>query len=112
MGFARMSGLNISLDCYTAKPYITDAVDIEFDPEKAESNLDKHGVPLAAGAVVLENRIGELFDDRLDYGEIRINAFGLIEDRLFVCTYTMRGNAHRIISVRKASRQEQRTWLS
>jgi hypothetical protein len=27
-------------------------------------------------------------DDRRDYGEIRINAFGSVETRLFVCTYT------------------------
>jgi uncharacterized protein len=50
-------------------------------------------------------------DDRRDYGEARINAFGLVEGRLFVCTYTMRGKVNRLISVRKASRQEQRTWL-
>jgi uncharacterized DUF497 family protein len=48
---------------------------------------------------------------RLDYGEARVNAFGLVEERLFVCTYTMRNETYRLISVRKASRQEQRTWL-
>lgn len=50
-------------------------------------------------------------DDRRDYGEIRINAFGPVEMRLFVCTYTMRGETRRLISVRKASLQEQNTWL-
>jgi hypothetical protein len=69
------------------------------------------GVPLALGAVVFDNRIGEIIDDRRDYGEIRINAFGLVTNRLFVCTDTMRGITHRLIPVRKASRQEQRTWL-
>lgn len=48
----------------------------------------------------------------VDYGESRINAFGLIAGRLFACTYTMRGEVYRIISVRKAIRQEQRIWLS
>jgi hypothetical protein len=68
-------------------------------------------VSLALGVIVLENSIGEVVDDRRDYGEARINAFGLVEGRLFVCTYTMRGKVNRLISVRKASRQEQRTWL-
>jgi uncharacterized DUF497 family protein len=86
-------------------------MDIEYDREKDAINRAKHRVPLALGAVVLENRIGEIVDDRRDYGEIRINAFGLVADRLFVCTYTMRGDTHRLISVRKASQQEQRTWL-
>lgn len=53
----------------------------------------------------------EVPDERLDYGEVRVNAFGLVEGRLFVCTYTMRNETYRLISVRKASRQEQRTWL-
>jgi len=86
-------------------------MDVEFDLEKEARNRQKHGVPLALGAVVLENRIGEIVDDRRDYGEVRLNAFGLVAGRLFVCTYTMRGKTYRLISVRKASRQEQRTWL-
>ena len=86
-------------------------MDIEYDLEKDAGNREKHGVPLALGAVVLENRIGEIIDDRRAYGEVRINAFGLVASRLFVCTYTMRGETHRLISIRKANRQEQRTWL-
>jgi uncharacterized DUF497 family protein len=56
------------------------------------------------------NRVGQIGDDRRDYGEARFNAFGLVNGRLFVCTFTMRGQAYRLISVRKASKQEQRTW--
>lgn len=87
-------------------------MDIEFDDTKDAANQERHGVSLVLGAVVLENRVGEIEDDRRDYGETRINAFGLVEGRLFACTYTVRGGAVRIISVRKASRQEQRRWLS
>jgi uncharacterized DUF497 family protein len=54
---------------------------------------------------------GEIEDDRRDYGETRFNAFGMVNGRMFVCTYTMRGDTYRLISVRKASRQEQRIWL-
>ncbi|MGH7041018.1 MAG: BrnT family toxin [Acetobacteraceae bacterium] len=86
-------------------------MEIEYDPEKDAANLAKHGVPLALGAVVLETCIGEVTDGRRDYGEVRVNAFGLVAGRLFVCTYTIRNGTHRLISVRKASRQEQRTWL-
>jgi uncharacterized DUF497 family protein len=86
-------------------------MDFEYDPAKDVANRSKHGMPLASGAVVLENRIGEVQDERLDYGAVRVNAFGLVEGRLFVCTYTMRNENYRLISVRKASRQEQRIWL-
>jgi hypothetical protein len=101
----------VGLDIDTAKPYIR-LWRYEYDPDKDVANRAKHGVPLALGAVVLENRIGEVLDDRLDYGEARVNAFGLVEQGLFVCTDTMRNETHRLISVRKASRQEQRSWLS
>ncbi|HEY5202789.1 MAG TPA: BrnT family toxin [Acidothermaceae bacterium] len=86
-------------------------MEFEYDPEKDAANLAKHGVSLALGVIVLENCIGAVVDDRRDYGEIRINAFGPVNNRLFVCTYTIRGETHRLISVRKASRQEQNTWL-
>lgn len=87
-------------------------MEIEFDDVKDATNLAKHGVSLALGAVVLRNPIGEVVDDRRDYGERRMNAFGLVESRLFACAYTIRNGVRRIISVRRASRQEQRIWLS
>jgi len=87
-------------------------VEFEFDDAKDAANIAKHGVSLVLGAAVVSNRIGDAIDQRRPYGEIRTNAFGLVSGRLFACTYTMRGATCRIISVRKASRQEQRRWLS
>jgi uncharacterized DUF497 family protein len=87
-------------------------MDVEFDSAKDAVNIAKHGVSLALAAVVLEHPFGVLADKRRDYGEPRYNAFGLVNGRLFVCTYTLRRGIYRIISVRKASRQEQRTWQS
>jgi len=85
-------------------------MDVEFDSAKDAANRVKHGVALALGAAVLTNVVGRIEDDRHDYGEARFNAFGLVNQRLFVCTYTMRGDTYRLISVRKASKQEQRIW--
>jgi len=87
-------------------------MEIEFDDLKDAINRAKHGVSLALGAVVLANLIGGVVDDRRDYGETRINAFGLVQGRLFACTDTVRHDTRRINSVRRASRQEQRLWLS
>lgn len=85
---------------------------IEFDTVKDTANLEKHKVSLALGAFVLENPIGEVVDDRIAYGEVRVNAFGLIGERLFACTYTRRDDVRRIISVRRANKRERRKWLS
>ncbi len=87
-------------------------MEIEYDDAKDAANIAKHGVSLLVGAVVLENCVGETIDDRQSYGETRLNAFGLVMGRLFACTHTVRGGKRRMISVRKASRQEQRRWLS
>lgn len=87
-------------------------MDIEFDTAKDAANIAKHGYPLADGAAILVNPIGQREDQRRQYGETRVNAFGWIEGRLTVCTYTIRGDVYRIISVRRASKKEQRTWLS
>lgn len=86
-------------------------MDIEFDAAKDETNRTKHGVSLIIGSIVLENRVADLIDPRSVVEERRI-AFGTIDGRLFACAYTMRGQAYRIISVRKANRREQRKWLS
>lgn len=86
-------------------------MDIEFDTATDEANRLKHGVALAVEATILMNAMGRIEDDRQDYGEKRFNAFGLVEQRLFVCSYPMRGATYRLISVRKASKQERRIWL-
>ncbi|MBS0307690.1 MAG: BrnT family toxin [Proteobacteria bacterium] len=81
-------------------------MDYEFDPAKDESNLDKHGLSLADAegfewetAVVRE-------DARKQYAEQRLEATGLIGDRLHVMVYCLRGDAVRVISLRKANLRE------
>jgi uncharacterized DUF497 family protein len=86
-------------------------MDIEFDPAKDAANREKHGVSLVLGAVVLTNLMGEILDDRRSYGEERMNAFGLVQGRLYACTYTVRDGSIRLVSVRKANAREQKRWL-
>lgn len=83
---------------------------IEYDEAKDRDNLRKHKVSLAFGKRVLENCVGEEIDPR-QYNEERWIAFGLVEMRLFVCVYTMRGEIYRIISVRRANKGEEQRWL-
>ena len=81
-------------------------MEIEFDPDKDRSNRDKHGISLAdaekmdlAAAVVVP-------DERHLYRERRQRAFGLIDGRLHVLVFTMRGEVLRAISLRRANRRE------
>lgn len=49
-------------------------------------------------------------DDRRDYGEARLWAVAPIGGRLHVLTFTMRGEAMRAISLRKANARERRRY--
>ena len=51
-----------------------------------------------------------LEDRRHEYGERRIRALGYIEARLYALVYTIRGDALRVISLRRANRREVRTY--
>ena len=45
-------------------------------------------------------------DERYSYGEDRYQITGMIEGRLFVVVFTIRGQTIRIISARKANQRE------
>ncbi len=83
----------------------------EWDEQKAETNLAKHGVSFASvrsfefeTALVWE-------DDRADYGELRMVALGLVGPRVHQLVYTMRGETLRVISLRKANARETKTYV-
>jgi len=77
-----------------------------FDPAKEVANRAKHGVSLALAEILFAGPHRIVADDRFDYGEVRAVAFGLINDRLFVCVYAAREAERRVISLRKANQRE------
>ncbi len=79
---------------------------IEFDSKKNKRNISKHGIPLSFAAVLFDSDFIEIEDTRRNYRESRFIAIGHIEERLFVCVYTWRGEIRRIISLRKANMRE------
>lgn len=78
----------------------------EWDENKARTNRAKHGVDFAiAPSFDFANAIIRL-DDSEDFGEDRLIAIGLIGAGVYVMVYVERGHAIRVISLRKATRQE------
>jgi uncharacterized protein len=82
----------------------------EWDDEKCESNLAKHGVDFRRIATLFDGPVIEILDDRQDYGETRIRCLGEIDRRIYHVVYTWRGASRRLISARKANAREQRTY--
>ena len=83
---------------------------IAFDPRKDAINRRKHGIGLAAAAVIFEGPILRQPDDRADYGEERWLTIGRIDVAIFTVCYTMRARIYRIISLRPASRKERNAY--
>jgi uncharacterized DUF497 family protein len=81
-------------------------VEIEFDPRKSEKNLLERGLGFEMAADF--DFLSAFFevDSRKEYGETRMRAIGFIGDTLYSLVFTIRGNALRVISLRRASRRE------
>lgn len=77
-----------------------------YDLAKDKFNRAKHGVSLALAEVLFAGPHLSMTDDRFEYGEVREIAFGLINERLFVCVFTDLESERRVISLRKANRRE------
>lgn len=81
---------------------------IEFDPAKAAQNFSKHRVSFEEAESVLLDPMALAFEDRDAEGEPRWLLLGMsAQARLLTVVYTLRGGERiRLISARKASRQE------
>ena len=84
---------------------------IEFDPTKDAANLKKHGVPLAL-AIELDWEAALVWiDDRIEYGELRMIALAPKTEILYYVAFVDRGDARRIISLRRANRREVKYYV-
>lgn len=85
---------------------------LEWDEEKREANIRKHGIDFVGAEAIFTGVTVTIEDDRLDYGERRFVTFGLLEGRLVAVVHTERADVLRIISIRKATRSEEKGFFS
>ena len=78
----------------------------EWDPDKAHSNLEKHGISFADAVEVLSDPYAITIEDQTSEEQrhitIGLDAIG----RILVVVYTWRGDNIRIISARKTTARE------
>ena len=86
----------------------------EWDADKRESNLLKHGIDLVDAAEIFQRPVAEWEDGRHEYGERRVVAIGELDEVLLTVVYTVRGDVYRLISARRARRDRgagvERAW--
>ena len=87
-------------------------MDFEWDREKAQQNLRKHGVSFEEAVTVFYDSLATSFPDPAhSAGEFRFITFGYsARDRLLVVAHAERGETVRIISARVATARERRRY--
>ncbi|ELS34640.1 MULTISPECIES: BrnT family toxin [Pseudanabaena] len=86
----------------------------DFDPVKATSNLQKHGVSFEEGVTVFSDPLALTINDPVhSEREFRFLTIGMSDRyRLVVVSHTERDGQIRLISVRLATRQERKEYES
>jgi len=82
--------------------------EFEWNPAKARRNYTDHGVTFETARKVFTDAFRiEVLDEREDYGEDRWRVIGMAESQLLSVVYTERGGRTRLISARRAEKDEQ-----
>jgi uncharacterized DUF497 family protein len=88
------------------------ALEFEWDPRKAKSNLANHGVSFEEAATVFGDPLGRIVaDPRHSSEEERLVLMGVSgSGRLLAVMFADRGSGLRIISARQATSHERREY--
>ena len=87
-------------------------MEFEWDEGKRLANIQKHGIDFAEAVEMFNGHVLENEDHRRDYGEQRIRAFGEADGRVIQVVYTRRNGRCRLISARRARRDERRAYYA
>ena len=79
---------------------------IEFDSAKDVANQTKHGVSLSVAGELDWEAALVWMDDRFEYGETRMIALAPKTQTLYYVAFVDRGEARRVIGLRRANRRE------
>lgn len=86
-------------------------IKFEWDSDKAQSNLTKHGVDFADAVGVFEDEMALTIEEQKALDEKRFVTVGFdFHGRVLTVVYTYRDNIIRLISARKATKKERETY--
>lgn len=85
----------------------------EWDEAKREANLVKHGLDFVDALEVFGNPLRiERIDKRREHREERRHVVGRVGEEMGFVVDTLRREARRVISARRASKDERREYLT
>ncbi len=83
----------------------------EWDEAKRKSNIKKHGFDFVDADKVFDGATFTINDDRFDYEKNRYITLGMLEGIVVVITHLEENELIRIISIRKATKNEQKIYF-
>ena len=86
-------------------------MNFEWDDSKRQTNIRKHGIDFSDAKKIFDYDTVTIEDNRFNYGEQRFICIGLLNGRVIVVVYTEKENTIRIISARKATKNEQQIYF-
>jgi uncharacterized DUF497 family protein len=84
----------------------------EWDEAKRRSNLRSHGFDFLDVERMFAGKTLTLLDDRFNYGEIRFITIGIVEGRIVAVCHTETDKITRVISFRKATKNEEEIFYA
>lgn len=78
-----------------------------MDEAKRQANIRRHGIDFVDAVEVFKVETVTVVDDRYEYGETRLLTLGLVNGTVFAVSHTETDEVIRIISARKAQRDEE-----
>lgn len=85
-------------------------MEFDWDDAKSDRTLQERGFDFAFASRLFEGQVEEFIDERTDYGEARIIAFGTIDGLAYAVVYTMRDETRWIISAFRVRSKELERW--
>jgi len=86
----------------------------EWDDDKNQANIRKHGISFERATRIFAHLTINIVDDRKDYGELRTISIGVLDDEIeeviVAVVHTSRTGRLRLISARKASKDERKHY--
>ncbi|MBT3337223.1 MAG: BrnT family toxin [Anaerolineae bacterium] len=86
-------------------------MNFEWDENKRRENIRKHGIDFVDLPPLFDGVIITIEDRRHDYGETRYITLGLLKHHVIVVVHTDREGNIRIISARKATKNESKRYF-
>ncbi|MCP4346767.1 MAG: BrnT family toxin [Desulfobacterales bacterium] len=86
-------------------------MEFTWDEAKRKKNLEKHGFDFADAEAVFAGMTYTFGDDRIYYGEERFITLGMLKGRVVLIAHAEDDDEIRIISMRKATKHEQKEYF-